>query len=135
MPPPDCITTFWHKTSVKPPTGRRPIKPGAIQLTPIQKNFTTVMIWALVSQQGTRLQGSGVRTVSRVSAGVYSIRFELSREDDNFIISRWSDDHQNDSQEGPYSRITEQSDRTFMIEWVDRDGSPLDTNFSFGVYG
>lgn len=129
-----CISTFFTKTSRKPPIGRSPFKPDVIQLTPIQKNFTTVMLWGQVGSDGVSLQNSGIKSVSRDGVGSYMVVFTLQREDDNFIISRFADDHQNDSQSGPYSRITEQSDSGFVIRWMDRSGTAQDTNFIFGVY-
>ena len=130
-----CITYFYSKRDGRPKTGFEPEEPGLPPLTPVTVNTSTAMLWAQVSATGVLIGSIGIRSVSRLSLGTYSVTFEQERNDLGYVVSRFADDSVPFyPRQGTYANIESKTTKSFTIKWYNRSQSLIDVAFVFGVY-
>ena len=131
-----CLTYFYAKGAPRPKTGVEPPEPVIPDLTPRSTGLSTIVLWGEIDASGAILRATGIKSVERLAAGKYEVKLNTNRSDNFYIVSRFA----NDSvplrpKLGPYSRITDMSNKSFIINWFNRRGEPVNTNFVFGIYG
>lgn len=129
-----CITYFYAKTDQRPKTGVEPFDPNNPDRGGTGR-ITDAFIWARIRGDGTVPQSNGIQSVSRIATGIYEIRLGVRRINEMYLVVRFPDDAVPQlPQRGPYSTITDKTNRSFTINWYDRMNRLIDTNFVIGIY-